>query len=221
MIVSYWPTSTKFEGKATAMVLDETKHDAFEVLAQIEKRMFPGRVSKPDPKFDEIMAARKRDAEESVAPPVQSEVLPPENSVPSVGAGHASSTPPQAPSRNSVSESPRPAEAPARGVRDTSMKAFAGLRYSGKLGVQQTQVLAAWGIDARALLTRQEIARSTGLPINAVCGRVNELLADPVNALVEVGRKTCSVTQSDVNAIGLASEYPKETNAPSEATNQS
>jgi len=40
--------------------------------------------------------------------------------------------------------------------------------------------------------TRQELAVRTGIAINAICGRVAELL--DAGDLEEVGRKTCSVT---------------------------
>jgi hypothetical protein len=93
---------------------------------------------------------------------------------------------------------------PARsGVRDTSMAAYQALKGSGKLGAQQLQVLAAFGDDPKRTFTRQELARATGLGINAVCGRVNELMKEPFAVLCERGKKQCAVTGNSVNALAL------------------
>lgn len=90
------------------------------------------------------------------------------------------------------------------GVRDTSMKAYRALTWSGKMGEQQRTILDVFLRDPTRTWTRQELAKETGLGINAVCGRVNELLDEPFNLLVERGRKTCAVTNNEVNAIALA-----------------
>lgn len=90
------------------------------------------------------------------------------------------------------------------GVRDTSMAAHRALLASGRLAAQQRQVLEVFLRDQMRTWTRQELARETGLGINCVCGRINELLAEQLNALREVGRKTCAVTRNSVNALALA-----------------
>ena len=99
-----------------------------------------------------------------------------------------------------------PPEPKRPGVRDTSMIAYRALQYSGEIGAQQRKVLAVW-LDGKrdAFWTRQELTKLTGLPINTICGRVNELLDAPLNLLYEAdSKKTCTVTGNDVNAIGLA-----------------
>lgn len=58
-------------------------------------------------------------------------------------------------------------------VKTTSRLAFAVLK-----GDTQTNVIFKALKKARKGVTRQELAANTGLPINAVCGRVAELIAD-------------------------------------------
>lgn len=97
-----------------------------------------------------------------------------------------------------------PKVAPTGGVRDTSIEAYRKLAATGKLSGQQKIVFdyLKASIGGR---TRQEIARDTGLKINAVCGRVNELMNDFSPPLVyEPRKKTCSVTKEKVNAIEVA-----------------
>lgn len=107
--------------------------------------------------------------------------------------------------------SPALLASPARGVRDTSVEAYSRLRSSGKLSAQQARVLSVWDKDRRATFTRQEIAELTSLGINAVCGRVNELMKEPLYVLVELAeKKRCLVTHNHVNALALASEYRGE-----------
>lgn len=91
----------------------------------------------------------------------------------------------------------------ATGVRDTSKAAYSGLRYSGALTVQQKLVLTTITFGSQHDWTRQELARATGLGINAICGRVNELLHDPFRCLVECGRRRCGVTGENVNVLRL------------------
>lgn len=91
--------------------------------------------------------------------------------------------------------------APAPGVRDTSRDAYQELKHSGALSAQQHQVLVAIVMGNQADWTRQELARATGLGINAVCGRVNEMLRAPFEVLEEVGRRSCTVTGESANAL--------------------
>lgn len=58
-------------------------------------------------------------------------------------------------------------------VTETSLQAYHGLP-ARQLMSQADRIMAAVDKGCR---TRNEIARSTGMPINAVTGRVNELIA--------------------------------------------
>jgi hypothetical protein len=95
-------------------------------------------------------------------------------------------------------------KAGSSGVRDTSLAAYRALQWSGRLAAQEQLVVSYFFQHPDRTFTRQELARDLGLGINAVCGRVNKLLQEPFVVLVEVGRKTCSVTGNNVNALGLA-----------------
>lgn len=120
---------------------------------------------------------------------------------------------PSTPPGNPPGDASAPTVTPSRpaGVRDTSMAAYRALEWSGKLGEQEQTVvdffLANPNPDG---WTRQELSRRVEwkgkpMPINAVCGRVNALLAEPFNVLVELDtKKTCSVTANRVNALALA-----------------
>lgn len=89
------------------------------------------------------------------------------------------------------------------GVRSTSIEAHRKLKESGKLTAQQSQVIAWVRLQPRPV-TRGEIKRGTGLEINAVAGRVNELLHDFERPqLLEVAKQRCSVTGEVVNAVTL------------------
>lgn len=92
---------------------------------------------------------------------------------------------------------------PRPGVRDTSMSAYRHLEWSGKMSKQQKIVVDFFVANPGRRFTRQELSKALGLGINAVCGRVNELLAEPMMILRENGRKKCEVTQNDVNALEL------------------
>lgn len=82
-------------------------------------------------------------------------------------------------------------------VRDTSLDAYFYIRGNGTDLNQRGKiydVLRRW-----SSLTRQEIVQKTGIPINAVCGRVNEMIRDGwVN---EVGRRECTVTGFDAVTV--------------------
>lgn len=59
-------------------------------------------------------------------------------------------------------------------VSQTSIWAYEALRDSGKLSLKQQTVLGCLFWHGPA--TRAAIAAQTGMPINAVCGRVHELI---------------------------------------------
>jgi len=59
-------------------------------------------------------------------------------------------------------------------MKDTSTEAYIANIKEGKTSLQAVQVFNC--IRNNPPLTRLEISEKTGIPINAVCGRVNELL---------------------------------------------
>lgn len=129
-----------------------------------------------DPLHDEIMAARKqRGSAVSTQPP---KAEPPALELR------------QSESRQSV------------GVRETSRDAYRKAKWSGKLTRQQEQIVA-WFRGRAGDATRQEIARGTGLGINCVTGRVNELLNPEIGVLREVGKRKCRVTGETANGLVL------------------
>ena len=91
-----------------------------------------------------------------------------------------------------------PPAAPTVGVRAASVEAYRKIERSGKLTAQQ-EVVMAWVRSRIGDHTRQEISRGTELPINAVCGRVHELV--DLGELRETRRRRCRVTGENVNAL--------------------
>lgn len=86
-------------------------------------------------------------------------------------------------------------------VASTSLRAYDALK-AGKLGSQQQRVLAHMLERCDRDFTRQELVQSTGLAINAMCGRVKELL--DAGLLEVAGTRTCTVTGNTVEALRLA-----------------
>lgn len=83
-------------------------------------------------------------------------------------------------------------------ARDTSVDAYHGL--GPKLGQQAARIVShvtAYGGD----FSRTELSRATGISINAVCGRINELVTAGV--LVESEPRQCSVTGKRVHPVML------------------
>lgn len=60
---------------------------------------------------------------------------------------------------------------------ETSIEAFHSLPVAGYLQPKEQQVLAAFRGRADTTFTRQQLVDAIGMPLNAVCGRVNSLLA--------------------------------------------
>ncbi len=77
-----------------------------------------------------------------------------------------------------------------RGVRETSREAY---RYAQRRGITGAQAvrIAVYLFDSPPR-TRAEIARDTGIPINAVCGRVNELVK--AHAVDENSARPCTTS---------------------------
>jgi chromosome segregation and condensation protein ScpB len=57
----------------------------------------------------------------------------------------------------------------------TSLTGYRESVISGSASSQRNRILACL-FDSAVPLSRQQIAKLTGIPLNAVCGRVNELL---------------------------------------------
>jgi chromosome segregation and condensation protein ScpB len=57
----------------------------------------------------------------------------------------------------------------------TSLTSYREAVLNGKLSGQRARIMACL-FDSAVPLSRQQITQVTGIPINAVCGRVNELL---------------------------------------------
>lgn len=175
MHVKYMP-----EGKpATVIAIDDSKHDPFEVLEMIRQRLFPGVALESEPK--QYVPIETRAELPKPRPVAKAEPV-------------------------DMFDAPAPKREPERkatAVRETSLIAYRALAFSGKLGEQQRKVIDLFLANPSATYTRQEIVEKTGLTINAVCGRVNELLTEPLLLLREIGRRECSVTKSTVNAIAL------------------
>lgn len=98
---------------------------------------------------------------------------------------------------------------PGAGVRDTSMVAYRSMEWSGKLTRQQKKIVDFIAGSRHRDFTRQEISSGTELPINAVCGRVRELLDAHVLEEVAGGRRECRITGESANALRLAQQMAR------------
>lgn len=94
-------------------------------------------------------------------------------------------------------------------VAETSIRAYREIQSEGTLGAQAKAIMlaihSAWTPGAD--FTLQEICAMTGLPINAVSGRVNGLKNDPPQYLIECPQRRCSITGRMVTPVTL--RYPK------------
>lgn len=91
---------------------------------------------------------------------------------------------------------------------ETRNEAFFQHRNSGKLGEQQKRIMRAihesnarHGKHDHSL---REICALTGLGVNAVSGRVNELKNEPHNLLVEAPQRKCRVTGHRITPVIVA-----------------
>lgn len=75
-------------------------------------------------------------------------------------------------------------------VRQTSMEAYLEVKEK-TMTPQQKKVLSVLSGD-QPDYSRLEISYLSGIPINSVCGRVNELLKS--GAIVETEPRKCSIT---------------------------
>jgi len=86
-----------------------------------------------------------------------------------------------------------PAPAARNSVRDTSLEAYWQHIESGAAKTQQDRIYMALRVSGG--ITRTELSRGMGIPINAVCGRVNELIK--LGAVRETAKRKCRVTGSN------------------------
>jgi hypothetical protein len=92
-------------------------------------------------------------------------------------------------------------------VRQTSLDALYKLEQSGKGAEQRTKVLR-FMINNGGYFTRAELSKRTGLPINSICGRVNELLK--LKMIFETGRRKCRVTGNHSLVVTVDEEEPAD-----------
>ena len=83
-------------------------------------------------------------------------------------------------------------------MKDTSLMAYDELKTSGKQPKQKDIILNVLkGCDKA--LSLQEICNKTGMAINAVSGRVNDLKR--ANQVVEATKRKCSVTCKTITPV--------------------
>lgn len=79
-------------------------------------------------------------------------------------------------------------------MKQTSIDSYLVLRGKGT-DLNQKGIIVSRLRRCFVPLTRTEISDKTGLTINAVCGRVNELIND--GWLAELPRRKCTITGSE------------------------
>ena len=87
------------------------------------------------------------------------------------------------------------------GVADTSIDAY---RAHTVRDLSDGQALVMAYIRPTVDFTRSEIARASGIPLQSVCGRVNELVA--AGRLEHGPRRNCSITGNGANPVRLPSK---------------
>jgi len=91
-------------------------------------------------------------------------------------------------------------------VRDTSHEAYEYVRKRGITGAQSVRLGQV--LYSRPLLTRQELSRASGVAINAVCGRVNELIK--AHFIQECGKRPCRITGRTAYVLNIRRPLPKQ-----------
>ena len=89
-------------------------------------------------------------------------------------------------------------------VKDTSWKAYQDILRGGIAATQAERVLQAINYYPEKGVTRAQLSASLGMPINSVCGRVNELLKAEVIYVAGTGK--CPVTGRTVEILKVV-EY--------------
>ena len=85
-------------------------------------------------------------------------------------------------------------------VHTNSIEAFTSLSVADYLSPKERAVMAAF-INDTVVLTRQQLSERIGMPINAVCGRVNSLVTK--HALVPRGTRKDPLTRKSQELLGL------------------
>lgn len=86
-------------------------------------------------------------------------------------------------------------------VREASIDAYRDMSDTGKLGKQAQTILGA--MRAGRDYSLQELSRLTGIAINAISGRCNDM--KKVGLLVEASGRKCSITGRTVHPVCLPS----------------
>lgn len=84
-------------------------------------------------------------------------------------------------------------------MRQTSLLSYDALVLDGTLGKQAMQIVKFMRSNYPLVFTRNQISMMTGIRINAVCGRVNQLVKDKY--LEEVGKVEDNFTRKQ--SMGL------------------
>lgn len=84
-------------------------------------------------------------------------------------------------------------------VRETSLKAHDAIHADGTATTQRGRILAF--IRKHPGSSRADVERGTGLKINAVCGRVNQLLVE--QEIRENGEKIDPITKKPVMKLEI------------------
>jgi predicted transcriptional regulator len=82
---------------------------------------------------------------------------------------------------------------------NTSTKAYREIQSNGTIGKQHLKIIRA--MRGRKNMSLQEISRSSGVTINAVCGRVNEL--KKLQAIVKSDKRKCRITGRTIQSLAL------------------
>lgn len=88
-------------------------------------------------------------------------------------------------------------------VADTSIKCYHELRKEGKINQQQEHILNAMKRNKDYSL--QELCKLTGLAINSVSARVNELKEKAI--IISLYKRKCSVTNRTIQALEINPLY--------------
>ena len=84
-------------------------------------------------------------------------------------------------------------------IRDTSLEAYRDHVLSGEAGEQTIRVFSAVKRAGKKGITRKELSVATGITINAVCGRANELLK--AGLIDELERRPCRITHRSAHPL--------------------
>ena len=92
-------------------------------------------------------------------------------------------------------------QAARHGISDASREAYQDLKDSGQLTKQEQIIIRA--LESKPPMTGREIQNITGIDINAVSGRVNDLKKKRV--VVEAQKRVCKITGRMVTTVRVNS----------------